>query len=331
MFTLCRFISHVKALLTNQDDLKICYRTWATLRPSMHFCIFCSVCHISSAPWAKETIVLITMLISYVSCVKRYFSNPSVVKNKEQICSQCVATKTLLHGRERAQYAPVSDKGNRATVCSQSWYEWKPSSPSCAHAGPPCTSLEWKRRLWHWTGPENNPLNGLHTRTVIVGEKERTLLEHGQTWKHAASVTTLWPSLTSPLCHGLGFQSPPSPCTGHGWLTGGQPHDWAYPLHVVLPAFTGAMFFFVGLHANSFTNGKRQVLWVCRRQDVVMVQCTETARPMRKHSRFSIVSQSPTLWQNSCFFLLHSNNCGNVAPSHKSGVNFNGVMRQFNL
>lgn len=33
-----------------------------------------------------------------------------------------------------------------------------------------------KRLLWHWTDPENNPLNGLHTMTVIVGEKDRTLL-----------------------------------------------------------------------------------------------------------------------------------------------------------
>lgn len=133
--------------------------------------------------------------------VRNSTSKPPAVKNKEQICSPCVATKTLLHGRERAQYAPVSDKGKGATVCSQSWYEWKPSSPSCAHAGPPCTSLECKRLLSHWTGTENNLLNGLHTMTVIVGEKERTLLEHRQTWKHAASITTLWPSLTSPLCH----------------------------------------------------------------------------------------------------------------------------------
>lgn len=59
---------------------------------------------------------------------------------------------------------------------------------------------------------------------------------------------------------GPGFPSPPSPCAGYRWLTGGQPHDWAYPPHIVRPAFTGAMFFFVGLHANSFTNGKRQVL-----------------------------------------------------------------------
>lgn len=193
-------------------------------------------------------------------------------------CDQNAPTR-----RERAQYAPVSDKGKGATVCSQSWYEWKPSSPSCAHAGPPCTSLECKRLLSHWTGTENNLLNGLHTMTVIVGEKERTLLEHGQTWKHAASVTTRWPSLTSPLCHcifegGPGFQPPPSSCAGHRWLTGSQPHDWAYPLHVVLPAKMGAMFFFVTLHVNSFslTNGKRQVLFVRRRQDVVMVQRTET-------------------------------------------------------
>lgn len=177
---------------------------------------------------------------------------PPLVKNKEQICSPSVATKMLLHGREQAQYAPVSHRSNRATVCSQSWYEWKPSSPSCAHAGPPCTSLECKRLLWHWISPEKNPLNGLHTMTVIVGAKERTLLEHGQTWKHTASITTLWPSLTSPLCHSvfggrLGFQSLSSSCAGHRWLTSSQPHDWAYPPHVVLPTLYGSHVLFCQL------------------------------------------------------------------------------------
>lgn len=119
---------------------------------------------------------------------------------------------------------------------------------------------------------------------------------------------------------GPGFQSPPSPCASHRWLTGSQPHDWAYPLHVVPPANTGAMFFFVSLHANSFglTNGKRQVLFVRRRQDVVMVQRTETClHDKKKHSRFSIVSQSQTLRRNACFFLLHSKNCGNAVLWHQ--------------
>lgn len=40
------------------------------------------------------------------------------------------------------------------------------------------------------------------------------------------------------------------------------------------------------------------------RQDVVMVQCAETARLMRKHGRFSIVSQSQMIWQNPSFFLI---------------------------
>lgn len=62
---------HVMWLLTNQDDLKIFWRTWETKCPSVRS--LCSVCHISSVLWAQETIVLITILISYVSCAKLYF------------------------------------------------------------------------------------------------------------------------------------------------------------------------------------------------------------------------------------------------------------------
>lgn len=47
----------------------------------------------------------------------------------------------MLHCWKRAQYAPLFDKRTRVTVCSQSVYEWEPSSPSCACTGPPCTSL----------------------------------------------------------------------------------------------------------------------------------------------------------------------------------------------
>lgn len=241
MFTLRCSISFLMWFLTSLNG------TWATKCPSLHF--LCSVCHISSALWAEETNRAYHDAHLICFLCETLLLNPSVEKKKKQgtnFCSPCVATKRLLHGSERAQYAPVSDKGNRATVCSQSWYEWEPSSPSCAHTGPPCTSLEWKRLFWHWSGPENNPLNGLHTMTVIVGEKEWTLLEHGQTWKNAASVTVALADITVMSLHfrgGPGFQPPPSPCASHCWLTGSQPHDWAYPLHVVLPAFTGAMFF----------------------------------------------------------------------------------------
>lgn len=125
---------------------------------------------------------------------------PSADKNKEQICSLCVATKS--------SYTLESEHNMHQCLTRAIEQQF---APSLGMNGSPHVQAvltlglhvpAWSAKGSSGTGL-NNLLNGLHTMTVIVREKERTLSEHRQTWRHTASITTLWPSLTSPLCHSI--------------------------------------------------------------------------------------------------------------------------------
>lgn len=171
-----------------------------------------------------------------------YYLSPSIfpvflnhmLSNKEQICSLYFEWKCF-HCWKRAQYAPLSAKSTRVTVCSQSVYEWEPSSPSWASM----YQLVVQRVLWHWTWPENSKLN--RHEPVYV---KRTLLqwEQGRSGnmlvivvsRHSASMKPLYfVDLIVMSLLGLVVDQTPFPATFtflrcvacRCWLTASQPHD----------------------------------------------------------------------------------------------------------
>lgn len=81
---------------------------------------------------------LIPLKIIHISCVIFFKTTYHLTRNK---CVPYISNKMHFHCWKWAQYAPLSAKSMRVTVCSQSLYEWEPSSLSCAHTGPRCTSL----------------------------------------------------------------------------------------------------------------------------------------------------------------------------------------------